>query len=275
MPVTSLPTFSTYGRPLAQRDFGGFALSAGHHHAREAIPAHRHADEYQWCVTLEGEFEEKSGSQHEECGAGSLLVRPSDCVHANRFSAVRGLCLSLFPRRAWLSQNGFTSLMDTYCHQRSTRLQTLGRELARELQHPDPTGAIAAETLLIELLESTSRLSLLRNDGHPAWLASALDQIESVPGDELRLSSLAGHARVSAGHLARGFRSAFGMSVGGYIRERRLQRAAMLIRDSNAKLADIAAVVGFCDQAHFSRAFKSVHGVAPRALLRYRHTGNA
>jgi AraC family transcriptional regulator len=265
MPVASLPTFSTYGRPIAQRDFGGFALSVGHHHARETIPAHRHADEYQWCVTLDGEFEEKSGSQHEECGMGSLLVRPSDCIHANRFSAARGLCLSLFPRRAWLSQNGFTSLMDTYCHQRSTRLLSLGRELAHELQHPDPSGAIAAEALLIELLESASRLSLLRSEGHPTWLASALDQIESVPGDELRLSSLAGHARVSAGHLARAFRSAFGMSVGGYIRERRLQRAATLIRTSNSKLADIAAVVGFCDQAHFSRVFKARFGATPAA----------
>ena len=266
MLVASLPTFSTYGRSLAQCDFGGFALSVGHHRAREAIPAHRHADEYQWCVALDGEFEEQSGSHYEECGPGSLLVRPSDCVHSNRFSATRGLCFSLFPRRAWLSKNGFASLMDTYCHQRSARLQSLGRELAYELQHPDSTSALTVEVLLIELLESASRLSRLRNNGHPAWLASALDQIESLPGDELSLSSLAGQARVSAGHLARAFRTAFGMSVGGYIRERRLQRAAALIRDSNSKLVDIAAAVGFCDQAHFSRAFKTRFGTTPAAF---------
>jgi AraC family transcriptional regulator len=266
MLVASLPTFSTYGRSLAQRDFGGFALSVGCHHAHEAIPAHRHADEYQWCLTLDGEFEEVSGTRHEECGPGSLLVRPSDCVHANQFAATRGLCLSLFPRRAWLSQIGLTSLMDTYCHQRSARLRSLGRELASELRGPDSTAALAIEGLLIELLESTSRLSRLRNDGHPRWLASALDQIESVPGDELSLSSLAAHARVSAGHLARAFRTAFGTSVGGYIRERRLQRAALLIRDTNSKLADIATAVGFCDQAHFSRAFKARFGATPAAF---------
>jgi len=71
---------------------------------------------------------------------------------------------------------------------------------------------------------------------------------------------------VSAGHLARAFRTAFGMSVGGYIRERRLQRAAALIRDSNSKLVDIAAAVGFCDQAHFSRAFKTRFGTTPAAF---------
>jgi len=31
--------------------------------------------------------------------------------------------------------------------------------------------------------------------------------------------------------------------------------------------------VGFDDPYHFSRAFKAVHGVAPRALLNYRRLG--
>src|SRR5690242_19752379 len=105
MSVATLPSFSTYGRSLALRDLGGIALSIGAHPPGEIIPSHRHTDQYQWCLTLEGAFEERAGARREECRTGSLLIRQPDCVHANRFSNHRGLCLNLFPRNAWLLQH--------------------------------------------------------------------------------------------------------------------------------------------------------------------------
>jgi AraC family transcriptional regulator len=40
--------------------------------------------------------------------------------------------------------------------------------------------------------------------------------------------------------------------------------------ENGGLVKEAAQRVGFADPYHFSRAFKSVHGVAPRALLRYR-----
>ena len=91
MDVAFLPALSTYGRPLAQRDFGGVAVGLGVHRPHEVIPAHRHQDEYQWCLVLASGFEENSGRREESCGPGSLLVRPPDCVHAERFEATAAL----------------------------------------------------------------------------------------------------------------------------------------------------------------------------------------
>ncbi len=266
MDVAFLPALSTYGRPLALRDFGGFALSVGVHRPHETIPAHRHQDEYQWCLTLEGGFEEASGSRREDCGAGSMLIRPPDCVHADRFAATRGVCLNFFPRRSWLAARGFERLMDAYRHQRSPRLFKRGRELARELTLTDTTTSLAIEGLVVELLASTGRLDELAHQGHARWLAVALDEIEADPGGELRLADLARTAGVSAGHLARAFRSTFGESVGAYVRERRLQRAAGLMRETKLRLAEIATAVGFYDQAHFSRTFKARFGASPAAF---------
>jgi AraC family transcriptional regulator len=39
-----------------------------------------------------------------------------------------------------------------------------------------------------------------------------------------------------------------------------------LIRAGELALADIAAAVGFYDQAHFTRAFKAQYGVTPAAF---------
>ena len=266
MDVAYLPSLSTYGRPIAQRDFGGFALGLGVHRPHEVIPAHRHEDEYQWCLTLEGGFEESAGQRRETCGPGSMLVRPPDCVHADRFTARRGLCLNLFPRRSWLIAHGFDDFTDAYHHQRTRNAFELGRSIAQELQHADTTGPLAVESLVIDLLTSTARMDAHMRDGRSRWLAAALDRIEGEPSAELTLTSLAADVGISAGHLARAFRSNFGKSVGAYVRERRIARAAALMRQTASSLAAIAAACGFCDQAHFSRAFKAQFGATPAAF---------
>lgn len=263
MDVVFLPALSTYGRPLAQRDFGGFAVGLGVHRPHEAIPAHRHQDEYQWCLTLASGFEETSGVRQEACGPGSIVVRPPDCVHADLFAATPGLLLNLFPRRAWLEAHGLAALSDTYSHQRTRRALALGQAVARELRNADSTAPLAIEALVIELLTSLVRIDDFVRAGHPRWLAAALDRIEAEPSAPLSLSQLAQDVGISTGHLARAFRATFGKSAGAYVRERRLARAAALMHDTDASLAAIATAVGFCDQAHFTRAFKAQLGATP------------
>jgi len=266
MDIAYLPSHCTYGHALAQRDCGEFALSVGVHMPGEAIPAHRHQDEYQWCLALEGGFEEFVGANSEQCGAGSLLIRPPDCIHADRFGGMRGVCLNLFLRGSWLAAQGFGSLRDTYAHHRTRRLWGLGCELAAELKRTDSSSGLAAEGLVSELLATAARLADSALAGYPRWLGAVLDQIEAEPAGELNLAALARSASVSAGHLARTFRATFGRSVGAYARERRLERAAAFLRSGRASLADVSSAVGFCDQAHFTRAFKAQFGVTPAAF---------
>jgi AraC-like DNA-binding protein len=52
------------------------------------------------------------------------------------------------------------------------------------------------------------------------------------------------------------------------ITELRYERAARLLRESNATVLEIALEVGYEDPSHFSRAFKRIAGVSPRE---YRH----
>jgi AraC-like DNA-binding protein len=48
--------------------------------------------------------------------------------------------------------------------------------------------------------------------------------------------------------------------------------AAEHLIEHGGLVKEAALRVGFSDPYHFSRCFKSVHGVAPRDLLRYRNT---
>ncbi len=58
-----------------------------------------------------------------------------------------------------------------------------------------------------------------------------------------------------------------GLSPLWLIRRRRLHEAADRLRDGATSLADIAAELGYADQAHFSRDFKASTGMTPREFL--------
>ena len=270
MSVACLPSFQTYGRESRRRNFGEFAVSVGAHRGGHCIPAHRHADEYVWCLVLDGALEEVSGRYRTEASAGSFLVRPPDCVHANRFSSAPGLCLNLFPSRAWLSAHDLGLIGDTYIHQRAKSLLAIGREIVGELSESDSRAALAIEGLLLEALTRTARIDRFERDGRAPWLAAALDEIEANPAGELKLADLAHHCGVSTGHLARSFRATFGKSLGEFVRGRRLERTAEIIRASKRPLAEVAAAVGFCDQAHFSRAFRAHFNLTPATYAKQR-----
>lgn len=63
-------------------------------------------------------------------------------------------------------------------------------------------------------------------------------------------------------HLARGFRSAFGIAPHAYVVTRRLEVARDRIL-AGVPLADVATEVGFFDQAHLTHRFKRFLGVTP------------
>jgi AraC family transcriptional regulator len=64
-------------------------------------------------------------------------------------------------------------------------------------------------------------------------------------------------------HLARVFRRHLGCTPGDYLRRRRLERAAVLLRETARPLSDVALHCGFADQSHFANAFKRHTGVTP------------
>jgi len=73
-------------------------------------------------------------------------------------------------------------------------------------------------------------------------------------------------------HSIRTFRQATGLTPGAYLRQLRVQKSRRQLAAA-ASLADLAAALGFADQAHFTRAFKQVYGVTPGRLRGLRRPG--
>ncbi len=92
-----------------------------------------------------------------------------------------------------------------------------------------------------------------------------------------RLGSLEEIARVAGvetSSVCRWFRRFQGSTPYQYLLRRKMNLAAEHLIEHGGLVKEVAQRVGFADPYHFSRAFKSVHGVAPRELLQYRHGGD-
>jgi AraC-like DNA-binding protein len=100
---------------------------------------------------------------------------------------------------------------------------------------------------------------------HPA-LHTALSCIEDNLDGRLELGALAAQVCLSKTHLIRLFQGHCGTTVMGWIRQRRMERARQLLRDSSMPIQAVAAAVGIPDLQRFNKLIRRHWGRAPRML---------
>ncbi len=92
--------------------------------------------------------------------------------------------------------------------------------------------------------------------------------IEDNFGRQLTLEDIAAHAGMSIPHLTRTFKQATGESVVERLINLRMDRAAVLLTETDAPLAIIARQVGIPDSSYFCRRFRRHFGTSPIAYRR-------
>ena len=96
-------------------------------------------------------------------------------------------------------------------------------------------------------------------------LNSAIDYIEDNLTGEIITEIAAEKALCSSFHFQRIFYVAIGITVGEYIRRRRLTLAATELSSGNPRVIDVALKYGYDSPGAFTRAFRNIHGVTPQA----------
>lgn len=96
-------------------------------------------------------------------------------------------------------------------------------------------------------------------------IQKSIDFIEDNICGELSAEVIAGQAYMSAYHYQRLFSVVCGVTLGEYIRNRRLTLAGIEVETCETKIIDIAFKYGYESPESFSRAFTRFHGVSPMA----------
>ena len=105
-----------------------------------------------------------------------------------------------------------------------------------------------------------------------AWLRRVRDRIDREYAQPLDVDALARRAHMSAGHLSRQFRLAYGESPYSYLMTRRIERAMTLLRRGDLSVTEVCFAVGCSSLGTFSTRFTELVGVPP-SVYRDQETG--
>jgi AraC-like DNA-binding protein len=110
-----------------------------------------------------------------------------------------------------------------------------------------------------------------------ALLRRVRDRIDREYAQPLDVEALARGAHMSAGHLSRQFRLAYGESPYSYLMTRRIERAMALLRRGDLSVTEVCFAVGCSSLGTFSTRFTELVGMPQRlpAPRGRRHRGDA
>ncbi len=101
-----------------------------------------------------------------------------------------------------------------------------------------------------------------------ALLRRVRDRIDREYARPLDVEALARGVHMSAGHLSRQFRLAYGEPPYGYLMTRRIERAMALLRRGDLSVTEVCFAVGCSSLGTFSSRFSELVGVPPSVYRR-------
>ncbi len=101
-----------------------------------------------------------------------------------------------------------------------------------------------------------------------ALLRRVRDRIDREYAQPLDVEALARDVHMSAGHLSRQFRAAYGESPYSYLMTRRIERAMALLRRGDLSVTEVCFAVGCSSLGTFSTRFTELVGIPPSEYRR-------
>jgi AraC-like DNA-binding protein len=155
----------------------------------------------------------------------------------------------------------------------------LAQLFADECAADAPHARLYGDNLSIALVLALSRLSspnaLSTNPRAclASWQLRRLNEyVNAHLGEDLPLNALSDLVNLSRSYFSRAFKISTGLAPHQWVRQTRIAKAKQLMVETDAPIAQIAIIVGFADQAHFTRNFGDAVGESPANWRRNRLT---
>ena len=128
-------------------------------------------------------------------------------------------------------------------------------------------GAAASAELCLELvLKMAEGAGQQQSDAHDPLIEAALARIENQLDRSFSVEELASALSISREHFTRIFSREMGLSPHQYIVQQKIRLACHLLRTTSLTCKEVAERVGDTSPAHFSKQFRQLAGVTPKAF---------
>lgn len=155
--------------------------------------------------------------------------------------------------------------------------------VVREVQRKELEKEAEAADIGSDLEELVGLLSIQAVD---AWIAARIGLLERMTGEwlearksglversirymeqhykeECSLAAVAAHVHLNPNYFSNLFKKQTGESFSGYLTRLRMEKARMLLTNTDMKITEIAEAVGYSDSNYFATAFKQAAGCSP------------
>jgi AraC family transcriptional regulator len=214
---------------------------------------------------LQGSFDLTLIGRSFSCQPASIFLEPAGETHSNRMGLGGAHVLVIQPDSARHDVFGpVGDLLDRPWHMSHAGIAAGAWTITRELTGGDNLTSLAIETAALQMVVLAGRT--VPDTGRrviPRWLREAQAMLHALYAEPLRMQDIAAAVGVHPAHLARAFRTYFGVPPSEYVRRLRLEWAASQLVCGEAPLASVAVEAGFADQSHFTRAFRRHTGLTP------------
>ena len=147
--------------------------------------------------------------------------------------------------------------------------QTMKDEMLYIINHKDdsPFHLIGHLYLFIDSFVKSSAITQISksNNLRDFYIKEALSFIEQNFQNDITVEEIAACCGLNRSYFGKIFHEVLGKSPQEFLIHYRMTKAAELLKLTTLSIGDIGSAVGYENALHFSRAFKNVYGVSPRA----------
>ena len=258
----------THGVTDQTAQLRGLRLTETSHGPHARIARHRHAYPAVTLVLCGGFLEEFGAGHTHECEAMSVLVKPGDAPHSNRYSSrgARSFIVECTSQCA-----AFDALERAAPQLGIARVVLPLLELYAAFRAPAPERQVLAEEVVLEIARQRRPRSEWKTLGRPGWLSRIAETAAAGCTRPLSLTMLAAECDVHPVYLARVFRRHYAQSIGSFMLQSRLRLAMHRLVTTAEPIVRIALECGFADQSHLTRLLHRETGSTPARFRRVAH----
>ena len=115
--------------------------------------------------------------------------------------------------------------------------------------------------MLLAVKEKALRTAFFKTGSR---VSGALEYINNNLNKDMSLEEVATHLGLTPGYFSRVFKKSVGLTFSAYLQNCRVERAAVLLRDTELKIYEISRQFGYNNVEYFNRVFLKLKGMSPK-----------
>lgn len=228
------------------------------------IATHNHENPY-LSLLIKGSYLEESQGAVQPIIPGEVLYRPGGYGHKNYFKENDGSCFNIEFKPKWYEFNGkkTSEKQNIPLKFKASEYPFLYKLLLNFKANAN------GNPIFEEIYDFYSRFIAKKPTTNAQnWVGSVIEIINDEIGKFHSLDELSHRVHVHPVYLSRVFKEQKGLTVSEFQLRSKIERGLHLLLNTSKSIGEISFEMGFYDDAHFIRSFKSIYAIPPARFRR-------